>query len=141
MAEQRFRRRDQVAHPDFLIVQDAALLHTPGILDGLRPGGGVLVNAPVEPQALGLEVSGPVCTINATRLAVEHLGRPVPNTALLSAFVTLTATLPQEALRGAIEQRFKGRALEANLVLIEAAARLVPAGAWQEQADAHARSA
>ncbi|MEJ2061456.1 MAG: 2-oxoacid:acceptor oxidoreductase family protein [Gammaproteobacteria bacterium] len=137
MAEQPFRRRDQVAQPDFLIIQDEALLHVPGILSGLKPGGGVLVNATREPAELGLP--GPVFTVSATQLAQEYLGRPVPNTALLAVFLTLTELLPVQALITALGARFKGKVLDANTRLIEAAAAQVPAGQWKEAM--HAASA
>ncbi|OYV75675.1 MAG: pyruvate oxidoreductase subunit gamma [Chromatiales bacterium 21-64-14] len=130
-----FRRRDQVARPHFLIVQDAALLHVPGVLEGLRPGGGLLINAPRDPDGAGLP--GKRFTVAATQLAQEHLGRPVPNTALLAVFLTLTGLLPIAALRRALRERFRGRVLEANEVLLEMAANLPPPRAWAlEEADA-----
>lgn len=136
MAAQPFRRRDQIAQPDFLIVQDDALLHVPGILAGLKPGGGVLINSRRDVAALGLEVDGRVQTLPASELAVEHLGRPLPNAPLLSAFLALTGALPLDALKKAYGERFKGATLDANLKLIDVAATRVDAGAWQETADA-----
>ncbi len=130
-----FRRRDQVAQPHFLIVQDVALLHVPGVLDGLRPGGGLLINAPREPDATALPERR--YTVAATQLARTHLGRPVPNTALLAVFLTLTGLLPLDALRRALAGRFHGSVLEANTRLIEAAAATAPSGVWaMEEADA-----
>ncbi|TJY59074.1 pyruvate oxidoreductase subunit gamma [Sinimarinibacterium sp. CAU 1509] len=134
MAKQPFRRRDQVAHPDFLIVQDEALLHVPGILDGLKPGGGVLVNSRRAASDLGVE--GNVQTVPASELAIEHLGRPLPNAPLLAAFLLLSGALPIDALKQAYSERFKGATLAANLKLIDTAAAQVEAGAWQESADA-----
>ena len=37
--DKAIRRRCQVEAPDYLIIQDEALLHVPGITDGLKPGG------------------------------------------------------------------------------------------------------
>ncbi len=132
ISDRPFRRRDQVAQPDFLVVQDEALLHVPGITDGLREGGGILVNSNKPPETLGTGLSGPVVTLPATALAKEHLGRPVPNTALLSAFLSLTGLLPVESLITALSHRFKGSVLDANTHLIRAAAQHVEAGAWNE---------
>lgn len=129
-----FRRRDQVAHPHFLIVQDPALLQVPGVLDGLRPGGGLLINAPRDP---GGDLPARRYTVAATQLATEYLGRPVPNTALLAVFLTLTGLLPLDALRRAVAERFHGDVREANVRLIEAAAATAPSGAWSmEEIDA-----
>lgn len=134
MDERPFRRRDQIAHPDFLIVQDEALLHTEGILQGLKPGGGVLVNSTRDASELNLDAKA--YALAATQLALEHLGRPVPNTALLAAFLTLTGLLPLAALERALGERFSGAVLESNLRLVKAAAQGVAPDAWRERADA-----
>lgn len=136
IAERTLRRRNQVLQPDFLIVQDRALLKVPGVLDGLRPGGGILVNTSLDAATISEQVGSAVVTLPATQLAKTHLGRPVPNTALLSAFLTLTQILPMEALTRALQQKFRGEILERNLRLIEAASQQVPAGHWKERAHA-----
>ncbi|MEW6120145.1 MAG: 2-oxoacid:acceptor oxidoreductase family protein [Pseudomonadota bacterium] len=136
IAGQVLRRHNQVLHPDFLIIQDHALLHVPGVLDGLRPNGGILVNTTLDVSALEAQLGRAAIALPATQLAKAHLGRPVPNTALLSAFLALTQMLPMHALAGALGQKFKGELLERNLRLIEAAAQQVPAGLWKEVAHA-----
>jgi pyruvate ferredoxin oxidoreductase gamma subunit len=136
IADRTLRRRNQVLLPDFLIIQDRALLKVPGVLDGLRPGGGILVNTSLDAATLGEQLGHEVVTLPATQLAKTHLGRPVPNTALLAAFLALTEMLPMTALTGALGQKFKGDILERNLRLIEAAAQQVPAGQWKEMAHA-----
>ena len=139
IAEHPIRRRDQVRSPDFLIIQDQTLVHVPGVTTGLKPGGGILVNSERPAEELALDPAFVTLTLPANRLAQEYLGRPVPNTALLAAFVSLTGALPVEALTEALGQRFKGEVLERNRRLVEAAAEEVPAGAWKEED--HARSA
>jgi pyruvate ferredoxin oxidoreductase gamma subunit len=127
-----FRRRCQVLQPTFLIIQDEALLHLPATLEGLQEGGGVLVNSTLDSVALSGAAGRPVVPFAATRLAVEYLGRPLPNTALLSAFIALSCILPPDALSKALTQRFQGAILEKNLRLVEAAARAVTPGLWEQ---------
>lgn len=140
--DQTILRRCQVASPDFLIIQDEALLHVPGITDGLKSDGCILVNSIHDNQTLQNSETlsaipeNNIVTLPATQLASEYLGRPVPNTALLSAFLTLTDLLPQSALVQALEQRFKDTILEKNLALLEAAAKAIPANAWKETVNA-----
>lgn len=133
-----FNRRDQIAHPDYLIVQDEALLHDAATLAGLKSGGRVLVNSPRTPAELGLGANA--YTLPANALAEQYLGRPVPNTALLAAFLTLTGLLPLEALNHELGQRFKGAVLDKNRTLIAAAAEAVEAGIWNQEV-AHAAGA
>ncbi|MEJ5210975.1 MAG: 2-oxoacid:acceptor oxidoreductase family protein [Burkholderiales bacterium] len=132
IAREPFRRRNQIVQADFLIIQDPALLHVPGVLEGLKPTGAVLVDGTRVPE--GVEA----VALPATRLAQEYLGRPVPNTALAAAFFTLTGLMPLSALAHALEGRFRGPVLEKNLRLIEAAAGQVEAGRWQERIHAAA---
>ena len=124
------RRRCQVQHPGFLIVQDEALLHVPGVLDGLAEGGGILVNSSQSSDVLSRQVGRDLIALNAGALAKEILGRPLPNTALLAAFLGLTHLMPQEALVKTLSHRFKGDILERNTRLVQEAAGRVPAGLW-----------
>ena len=133
ITDRPLRRRCQVRSPAYLIVQDSALLHVAGVTEGLRPDGHILVNSTRPPAALGIEQADRTLTLPATRLAESHLGRPLPTTALLAAFITLTGMLPLSALAETLAERFSGDVLERNLSLIEAAAREVPELAWAEE--------
>lgn len=139
IADAPIRRRCEVLRPAFLIIQDEALLKVPGVLDGLQTGGGILVNSSSTAEALSAEHGRDMLSLPAAALAQEVLGRPVPNTALLAAFLTLTGMLPREALVKALAERFRGKVLEKNTELIERASAMVPPGLWQEVS--HAASA
>jgi len=128
--------RSQVRTPDFLIVQDETLLLDPGLTNGLKSGGAMLVNSRKPSQEIAAKFDTRVVAFPATDLAVKIIGKPIPNTALLAAFLALTEHVPQEALAAALRGRFHGAVLEKNLALIEEAARAVEAGAWKETADA-----
>lgn len=136
IAPRPIRRRCEVREPAYLIVQDEALLHVGGVLNGLLPGGGILVNSNRSSDELSALVGQPVTALPGSVLANEILGRPVPNTALLAAFLALSDLLPQEALVKALAERFKGKVLERNVELIEKAAQLVTPGAWKEESRA-----
>lgn len=136
LADAPFRRRCQVLEPDFLIVQDQALLQVPGVLVGLKANGGVLVNTKVDSESLSRQLGREVIAVPATELALEILHKPVPNTALIAAFLALTELLPQAALAEALKQRFRGETLKHNLELAEAAANSVPLGIWREKLNA-----
>jgi len=132
IAETPFSRRCQVVHPAFLIVQDEALLHVPGVTDGLLPGGGILVNSTRSSEELKEQLGLELVALPANAMARKILGRPVPNTALLSAFLALTGMVSLEALIKGLGQRFKGDVLERNTQLVNEAAKMVPAGLWKE---------
>lgn len=124
-------RRCQVVSPDFLIIQDEALMNIPGITEGLKADGGILLNSSKDSDSYSNEIDGKLVLLPATQLAQQHLGRPVPNTALLSAFLELTDLLPQQSLIQSLEERFKGAVLEKNIALIKAAAETITDNPWK----------
>jgi pyruvate ferredoxin oxidoreductase gamma subunit len=132
IAEKPIKQRNQVLSPAFLIVQDQALLYVPGVTDGLLPGGKILVNSTLSSAVLSSEVGKEIIAIPAGVLAKQILGRPLPNTALLSAFFALTGMLTLESLAKVLKQRFKEAILEKNLQLIEQAYQQVPTGLWKK---------
>lgn len=115
------RTREPVEQADAVLVQDTTLLGLPGVLDGLRSGGTVLVNSPRTPAELGLAARGPgrLLTVPATGIAERHLGRPLPNAALLGGLAAVCPLVAIEAVAAAIGTRFTGAVAAAN----QAAAR------------------
>ncbi len=58
----------------------------------------------------------------ATELArAEHLGRPLPNAALLGGFAALTGLLRLDSVAAAIREKFPGKVGEGNVAAAEAA--------------------
>jgi pyruvate ferredoxin oxidoreductase gamma subunit len=121
----------ETAHPDFLILQDHTLLHSLGVADDLPPATRLLVNwaEPITPTTMK---GRQIVLIPADFMAMEFIGKPMPNTALLAALISLTGLLPLEALENAVATHFRGEDLERNLKLVRYAAHAVPAGIWNE---------
>jgi pyruvate ferredoxin oxidoreductase gamma subunit len=121
------RIREPIAEPDALIVQDATLVHQVDLFAGLAPDGYVLINSSRDLERLGLAElrrrfrPERLCTVPATDLAREHLGRPVPNAALLGGFAALTGMTSIDSLAEAIRERFPGRVGEGNVAAARAA--------------------
>lgn len=133
------RRRCQISEPHYAIVQDPSLLHIPAIARGVPSGGGVLVNAPRAVEGLNLADGVRVATIAASAMASKILGEPIPNTALLAAFLALTDLFPLDALESVLDRRFSGERLDRNVRLMREAAASVPAAAWKDS-DSAARN-
>jgi pyruvate ferredoxin oxidoreductase gamma subunit len=121
------RLREPITEPDAVIVQDPTLLHQVNLFAGLRPEGYLLVNTSHALDTIGLEdlvatlPRGHVVAVPATELAREHLGRPLPNAALLGGFAALTGQVSLAAVIGAIRARFAGAVGEGNSKAAEAA--------------------
>ena len=86
-----------------------------------------MLNSARSAAELGLaELDARVVTVPATELAREHLGRPLPNAALLGAFVAVCDHVTLDSVAAAIRERFPARVAEANIAAAAAAAALVP---------------
>jgi pyruvate ferredoxin oxidoreductase gamma subunit len=127
------RTREPIAEPDALIVQDPTLLHQVDLFSGLRPDGYVLINSGRDFDELGLAElreqfrSERLLSVPATELAREHLGRPLPNAALLGGFAAFTHRLELSSVMAAIRERFPGEPGERNAAAAQACCDYVEA--------------
>jgi pyruvate ferredoxin oxidoreductase gamma subunit len=124
IADRPIRLREPVTHPDGLIVQDPTLLPLPEVFAGLAPHAYVLLNSRHDASEIELppEVEpSRLAVLPATQLALTHLGRPVPNIALLGGFVALTGLVPIDAVLDAIHERFDERIAAGNIAAAQAA--------------------
>jgi pyruvate ferredoxin oxidoreductase gamma subunit len=119
--ERAIRLRDPVTHPHALIVQDPTLLHQVDLFSGLDPEGYILINSSRGFEELGIAdfvrrfPPHHVRTVAATELALKHVGRPVPNAALLGGFAAISGRIQLESVLAAIREKFPGRVGEANV--------------------------
>ena len=92
------RLREPILAPDALIIQDPTLLHQVDVFGGLTRDGYILINTSRSFEDLGLGEFATgfraerLCTVPATEFALKHIGRPLPNAALLGGFGSFTLT-------------------------------------------------
>ena len=126
------RLREPVVEPDGLIVQDPTLLHQVDVFAGVRDEAYVLLNTARTLDELGLGEyaerfsSSRIATVPATEIARTHLGRPLPNAALLGAFARLANVVTLDSVCQAIRDRFPGSVGERNVAAARAAFDAVP---------------
>ena len=125
--DRAIRTREPIAEPDALIIVDPTLLHQVDVFGGLKPDGWALLNTSRSFDELRIEElferfrRERFETVPATELAREHLGRPLPNAALLGGFAALTGAVSIESVTRAIRERFAGAVGEGNVAAAEAA--------------------
>lgn len=139
MDEREIRRREPILEPDAVIVQDATLFHALDVFRGLKDDGYVLINSSKSLEELGIaerlaalpreHIRG----VNATELAKNHVGRPVPNAALLGGFAAISDQISLASVESAISTKFGGKIAEGN---IEAARAAYAAALGKEIVDA-----
>ncbi len=119
--DKEIRLREPITAPDALIVQDVTLFKAIDVFQGLKESGYLLVNTNRSFADLHLEPlvaklpAGHAVTVPATELALKHIGRPVPNAALLGAFAALTGMVHLDSVAKAIREEFPGRVGDANV--------------------------
>ncbi len=129
------RLREPVSRPHAVIVQDITLLQHIDVFAGLAPGGLVLLNTSKHTFG-GAPAGARVHLVPATELALEHVGRPVPNAALLGGFAAASGKVASlDSVVAAIRQRFSGQIAEGNAAAATRAYELVCAQ-MEELADA-----
>ncbi len=120
ISDHEIRTREPVVGPDLVVIQDATLLHSVEVFQGLRPEAYVLLNTARPLAQLGCTElieklpSGHARSLAATELALKHVGRPVPNAALLGGVAALTGAVGIDSICEAIRTRFRGEVGEAN---------------------------
>jgi pyruvate ferredoxin oxidoreductase gamma subunit len=107
--------REPVLEPDVVVVLDASL--APEIyMKGLKPDGVLVVNTQASVnevrrivEARGYEPPSKVAVVDATSIALKHLGSPIVNTAMLGALVRAVDLVSLETLVRVVYERFSER--------------------------------
>ncbi len=120
--EQPIRLHSQIYRPHWVVLLDDSLLELLNPLEGLREGGGFIVNT--RRSAAELPACERLVRLDATGIAQTILGRPVANTVMLGALaaVGLVGMVP---LKRAIGEVFPGKTGERNAEAAAAAYALV----------------
>lgn len=125
--DREIRLREPIAEPDAIAIQDPTLLHQSDVFAGLAEDGYVLVNSGRSIDELGLtdlaerHPAAHLLTLPATELAREHIGRPIPNAALLGGLAGFTGLVSADSIAVAIREKFPGQVGERNAAAANAA--------------------
>ncbi len=114
ISEKRIRTRAQIVHPDVVIIQDPTLIGVVDCLFGIKNDGLVIINTAKKPNELGLNTKAKIITVPALEIAVEVIGRPIPNTVMIGAFAGATGLITIESVEKAVKERFAGEIGEKN---------------------------
>jgi pyruvate ferredoxin oxidoreductase gamma subunit len=132
--DKEIRLREPIMQPDALIIQDPTLLHQVDVFAGVVRDGYILINTTRSFGELGIAefVSGfdasRLCTVPATELALEHVGRPVPNAALLGGFAAVSGRISLDSVAAAIRDTFSGKLADGNVAAAAEAFKHVASG-------------
>jgi len=100
----------QVTNPDIVLLLDPSLLGVVDITEGLSDEGLLIVNTSMTPDDVRKKIHTTVkklYTIDATSIALKHLGKNIPNTPMIGALVGATEMLDINLVAEDFREKFK----------------------------------
>jgi pyruvate ferredoxin oxidoreductase gamma subunit len=127
LSDQPIMVHSQVYYPDMVVVLDPTLLKQVKVLEGMKETGHLVANYGDGTGHLReiLATGSNVHAVNATKIAMEEIGRPTANTAMLGAvvkildFVSLGSVL--EELEGKFSGKFSKEVVAKNISAVQRA--------------------
>lgn len=111
--------REKIEQPDVVVVLDASLLDMVDVCHGLKPGGILVLNGQ-SPDIGAFTDRYQVAIVDAGRIAMETIGVPITNTAIIGALIKASPLAKPAAFEGPMTRRF-GRLAEKNLAAMNRA--------------------
>lgn len=123
IADKELRMHCPVTSPDIIVVADPTLIGAINIAEGAKENAMFLVNTNLSPkeirQKLNLPSSQKIYTLNATKIALETIGRPLPNAALVGAMARISGLVDLntvlEDVRKSFGKKFSQKIIDGNL--------------------------
>lgn len=120
--------KSSITNPDIVVVLDPTLLKSIDVTVGLADEGILIINTDASPAeiraSMGL-VGRRVFTVPATQIALDTIGKPIPNTPMLGALAKATALMRLEDirshLRASFGKKFASDVIEGNVRALEQA--------------------
>jgi pyruvate ferredoxin oxidoreductase gamma subunit len=110
-------------NPNIVVVVDATLLDSIDIAAGVPDDAAFIINSSKDPKELRAKLhakpSQRVFTVDATKIAVDTIGRPMPNATLVGALTKVSGLITIEAAMSDVEKsfgkKFSRKIIEGNI--------------------------
>lgn len=126
MDDKKIVDRSQPAKSGYLVVLDETLMKER--IDDYLTDDGVLIINTVKPQNYSF-VKRRMVNLDATQMALDILGRPITNVAMLGAFAGVSGMFALEKAETVLKHNFEGALFEKNRKLLYEAYNTVKGGA------------
>lgn len=110
ISDEKIDLKTQVYKPHCVIVMDDTLLEAIPVFNGLREDGIFIINTTKPIEELNLpDTVKKAAIVDASKIAMETIGRNIPNTAMLGAFVKATGWVNLEHVMENTDLLFGGK--------------------------------
>lgn len=134
ISDQPLRMHCGVTSPDVVLVLDPTLVGVINVAEGTKENSVIIINTPDSPAKMRVKAKIKGCklfTVDATKIALETIGRPIPNTPILGALIKATGLLKIEDVKRDIEtalgKKFAQKVIDGNLAAVDRAYKEVQA--------------
>ena len=114
--------------PSVVVVLDDTLLKSVDVAAGMPEGGVIIVNTVKDAADIRKELGAQgrrLYVVDATGIAIDEIGRPIPNAPMLGALIKVTGILSLDSILGQIKKKFshgfRPEVLEGNVRAIQRA--------------------
>ena len=109
IAREKIYDLSPITQPDMVIVLDHLLVEEMDVAAGLKPGGLIIINSPLSPDAFHFD-GMKVATADVTTIATQvGLSPGIVNTGIIGAFARAGGLIEMDRLTDAIKVEFKGK--------------------------------
>jgi len=130
ISDEKIQIHSSIYEPDVVVVLDPTLLG-PAVAEGVQKKTKIIVNTDKTAKEV-LDILGlkgiETWTVDATTLAINVLGRPITNTAMLGSVVKATGVVKLDSMLQVVKERFDGKISELNAELVKKAYEEVKRG-------------
>ncbi len=122
MSEEPIYLREPIEQPDVVVVMDASLIDMVDVLEGMKQGGTLVINATSQnsDRLQAMSQGFNLAIVDASKIALEVLGVPITNTAIIGGIVKATGICKLASLEEHLERRF-GRLSVKNWTAMQSA--------------------
>lgn len=110
ISDSELRLHCPVLHPQVVSVVDATLLDSVNVAEGAPPDASFIVNTMRDPKDVRDKLGAPegqkVYTLDASKISIEDIGRPLPNAPMLGAVVKVTGLVSLDHLLEDVKKSF-----------------------------------
>lgn len=121
---------NNILNPDIVIVLDETLLPVIDVCEGMKEDGILLINTRMKPEqvreiSVGVPAGVQIKTVDASHIAVDTIGRDIPNTPIAGALAKITDVINVESLKKYVERsfgdKFPEKVVQGNIASIDRA--------------------
>ncbi|NVM21010.1 MAG: pyruvate ferredoxin oxidoreductase subunit gamma [Desulfobacterales bacterium] len=123
IADKPIRTRERVYKPDIVVVLDPTILKIVDVTAGLKKNGLVILNTSKSEEEVrkAFGIKAKMAVVDATGVAMKHLGRPITNTTMLGALISATGVVDIKSMNTPLKERFGGPIAEKNISAMQQA--------------------